>query len=537
VLFSLSSYLLELFFTFIPEDLCKQVQLQPSIFFWFSVIIMASTGPEKSFAAQSPAQTSFIGADEISLASPTHLDDNYELYKHGKDISTDPAELKRVLRKIDLRIIPILFFTYMLQYLDKNSINFSSVYGLQKGTHLKGQDYSWLGTYTPLIQCPTPSKTMLIFFVGSIFYFGYLFAQFPSGYLLQRLPIGKFLSLATIAWGIILITTPACTSFAGIATNRFLLGALEATVNPGFVLLMSMWYTNAEQPLRLEIYYCTNGIATMFGGLIGYAVGHITTGLPKWMYVFLIFGSISITWGIMSLLVLPDLPSTAKFLTEHERLIAVNRVSTNRQGVKNHHFQKYQMIQTIKDPKTWILFIMATGAQVPNAALTSFTSIIVGSFGFDTLGTQYLQIPGGAVQFLALLAGGYVCTRWPTNTRCWTMIFANTVCILGAGLLVGLPDSSKWGRLVALWLCYFQGLGFSMSLTMVSSNVAGYTKKQLTCAVLFTGYCVGNIVGPQTFIASEAREFLPPFSFPFKFYLFYISSLYLLSLSIAWFNV
>lgn len=43
-----------------------------------------------------------------------------------------------------------------------------------------------------------------------------------------------------------------------------------------------------------------------------------------------------------------------------------------------------------------------------------------------------------------------------------------------------------------------------MSLTMVSSNIAGSTKKQLTAAVLFTGYCVGNIIGPQTFISSEA---------------------------------
>ncbi|PQE15637.1 MFS transporter protein [Rutstroemia sp. NJR-2017a BBW] len=382
--------------------------------------------------------------------------------------------------------MPILFVTYMLQYLDKNSLNFSSVYGLQKGTHLEGQDYSWL---------------------GSIFYFGYLFFQFPSGYLLQRLPIGKFLSLTTIAWGVVLITTPACTSFGGIATNRFILGALEAAVNPGFVLLMSMWYTSAEQPLRLETYYCTNGIATMFGGLIGYAVGHITTGLAKWMYVFLIFGSISIFWGIVSLLVLPDLPSTAKFLTPHERLIAVSRVASNRQGVKNHRFQSYQAWQTLRDPKTWILFIMAVGAQVPNSALTSFTSIIVGSFGFDTLGTQYLQIPGGAVQFLALIAGGYICTKFPRNSRCITMIVANSICIIGSGLLVGLPRSNKWGRLVALWLCYFQGLGFSMSLTMVSSNVAGYTKKQLTGAVLFTGYCVGNIIGPQTFIASEAPAY------------------------------
>ena len=87
------------------------------------------------------------------------------------------------------------------------------------------------------------------------------------------------------------------------------------------------------------------------------------------------------------------------------------------------------------------------------------------------------------------------------------MIFANLTCILGAALLVGLPDSNKWGRLVALWLCYFQGLGFSMSLIVVSSNIAGYTKKQVTGALLFTGYCVGNIIGPQTFKSSEAPSY------------------------------
>lgn len=240
------------------------------------------------------------------------------------------------------------------------------------------------------------------------------------------------------------MTTPACNSFAGIATNRFFLGLTEATVNPAFVLIMSIWYTSSEQPLRLESYYCTNGIATMFGGLIGYAVGHITTGLARWMYVFIIFGAISVAWGVVSLLILPDLPATAKFLGEREKAICVDRVARNKQGVKNHHFRRYQAVQCARDPKTWILFVMATGAQVPNSALTSFTSIIVGSFGFDTLGTQYLQIPGGAVQFLALIFGGWVCTRWP-QVRCITMIVANSICIVGAGLLVGLPDDNKVG--------------------------------------------------------------------------------------------
>ncbi|KAI9655613.1 MAG: hypothetical protein M1821_005407 [Bathelium mastoideum] len=418
--------------------------------------------------------------------SSADVDDSYELYKRHADDEVDDAEAKRVLRKIDLRIVPILFVTYLLQYLDKNGINYAEVYGLNQGTRLHGQDYSWL---------------------SSIFYFGYLFAQYPAGYLMQRLPIAKVLGVTTLIWGIILMTTPACTNFAGIATNRFLLGAVEAAINPGFVLIMSMWYTAAEQPLRLEAYYCTNGVSTMFGGLIGYAVGHIKTGLAKWMYVFIIFGSCSIAWGIVSLLVLPDLPATAKFLSERERAVAVERVAGNRQGIKNHHFKKHQAWQAFYDPKSWILFVMAIGAQIPNPAITSFTSIIVGSFGFDTLGTQYLQIPGGAIQFLSLLIGGFVCTRWPNNSRCITMIVANTICIIGAALLVGLPDSNKWGRLVALWLCFFQGLGFSMSLTMISSNVAGYTKKQLTGALVFVGYCIGNIVGPQAFKSSQAPRY------------------------------
>jgi MFS family permease len=100
---------------------------------------------------------------------------------------------------------------------------------------------------------------------------------------LQKLPVGKFLSVTTIGknpncapktenvlmeivWGGLLMTTPACHNFAGIAINRFLLGMVEAVVTPGFVLMMGMWYTTEEQPLRLEAWYCTNGIATMFGG-------------------------------------------------------------------------------------------------------------------------------------------------------------------------------------------------------------------------------------------------------------------------------
>lgn len=93
------------------------------------------------------------------------------------------------------------------------------------------------------------------------------------------------------------------------------------------------------------------------------------------MYVFLIFGAVSITVGIFALWLLPDLPSTAKFLNERERAIAIERVAVNRQGVKNHRFKWDQVGQAARDPKTWLLFFMAIGAQVPNSAITSVCTL------------------------------------------------------------------------------------------------------------------------------------------------------------------
>lgn len=136
---------------------------------------------KKTDIAKGPSAPAFesepLPSEETLRASSRDMDVTYEIYRGQDATLLDPHEARRVLRKIDIRILPLLATIYMLQYLDKSSINFASVYGLQKGTHLHGQDYSWL---------------------SSIFYFGYLIAQYPAGYCLQRLPIGKFIGAATI---------------------------------------------------------------------------------------------------------------------------------------------------------------------------------------------------------------------------------------------------------------------------------------------------------------------------------------------------
>ena|SRR5690242_3795940 len=97
---------------------------------------MASYTKEADIIQHTPA---------VSSEASSQFDDTYEAYKNNQNADIDPAEAKQTLRKIDFHIVPILFFTYLLQYLDKNGINYASAFGLQEGTNLKGQDYSWLG--------------------------------------------------------------------------------------------------------------------------------------------------------------------------------------------------------------------------------------------------------------------------------------------------------------------------------------------------------------------------------------------------------
>ena len=94
----------------------------------------------------SPSSVSSVPGVSDRPITDSALDDNYNLYKQSGDALDSTGEAKKVLRKVDRRIVPILFLIYLLQYLDKNGINYASVYGLEKGTNLHGQDYSWLGS-------------------------------------------------------------------------------------------------------------------------------------------------------------------------------------------------------------------------------------------------------------------------------------------------------------------------------------------------------------------------------------------------------
>ncbi|KAF5856606.1 hypothetical protein ETB97_007106 [Aspergillus alliaceus] len=128
----------------------------------------------------------------------------------GEDYAfTDLREDRKLLRKVDWRILPIMFLKYFLQFLDKISLNYANVMGLQNDLNMCGIDFSRLAT---------------------AFFLAYAIAEIPQDILLQKFPIAKVLGLNVFLWGVILCCSAAARNFAGLIALRALLGTLEAVI-------------------------------------------------------------------------------------------------------------------------------------------------------------------------------------------------------------------------------------------------------------------------------------------------------------------
>jgi MFS family permease len=287
--------------------------------------------------------------------------------------------------------------------------------------------------------------------------------------------------------------TATCSSFAGLATVRFLLGMFEATISPGFVAITGIWWTRQEQASRSAIWISFLGFFGTIGGLITFGIGHIEGSLSTWKLIYLILGAFTIIWGVLFLLVVPDNPATTKWLSEEERVVAIQRVVENKTGTKTRTFVKEQVWEAFTDPKILLLALISFVNALASGGL-SFGSIIIKGFGFNSLQTSLMNMPLSFLQAVFTLLGGWAQTKLP-NARLIVGSVAMIPPIIGTVLINKLDVDNKWGRLVGVWLLAGYPTGFMVLLGLLATNVAGSTKKSMASAMVFVMYCVGQIVG------------------------------------------
>lgn len=257
---------------------------------------------------------------------------------------------RKLLRQVDLRLLPLCVLMYILNYLDRNNLaaaRFAGTPSLEQALNMD-PDGS---------QFPT---------AVSILFVGYILMQIPSNLFLNK--IGKpalYLPTVMVAWGIISAATGAVQSYGGLLAIRFILGFVEAAYFPGVLFFLSSWYTRKELAFRTALLYSGSLISGAFSGLIAAGITNGldgARGITAWRWLFIIEGAITVAIALMAFFILPNFPRTTTWLTEQERQLAVWRLQED-VGVDDWVSSEKQtfwqgFVQAFKDGKTYVLMLL-----------------------------------------------------------------------------------------------------------------------------------------------------------------------------------
>ncbi|KAF3479865.1 uncharacterized protein GIQ15_06841 [Arthroderma uncinatum] len=196
----------------------------------------------------------------------------------------------------------------------------------------------------------------------------------------------------------------------------------------------------------------------------------------------------------------------ARFLTDEEKYHAVKRLAENKTGIVNKSWKWNQAMEAILDPKTWIIFLFNVAINIPNGGLITFGGILIKDLGFSPIQASLLNMPTGVMSTLSALMFSSLAARW-VNRRCLVTMLASAVPIIGSIIVYSLKSTNIPGQIVGLYFLYTYFGPYVVGISIAQANTAGHTKKNVQYSILYIGYAVGNLIGPQTFRESQAPEY------------------------------
>jgi hypothetical protein len=207
---------------------------------------------------------------------------------------------------------------------------------------------------------------------------------------------------------------------------------------------------------------------------------------------------------------LPDSPTKAKCFSEEDKLLLVERVRGNDQGIKNPKWVKSQFIEAITDPFCWMLFSLTVLNTLVVGGIGTFGSLLINkAFGFNVKQSQLLGMPQGVFVSGLILGSTWLVHRY--NQTClvlFGLVIPNLVCTI---VLITVPPSptTKGGLLVAYYFMQCYQAQNPIIFSLLSRNVAGQTKKVAGYTMAFLGWAGGNAISSQLFQSQWAPRYIP----------------------------
>ncbi|KAF5703630.1 allantoate permease [Fusarium mundagurra] len=206
----------------------------------------------------------------------------------------------------------------------------------------------------------------------------------------------------------------------------------------------------------MGFWYSSAGAVNLVSPLINYGLGSIKGSIFGWRILSIFASVISLLWSLVVYALLPDLPVTAKRLTEDERALAILHLRKNNTGFEKTRLKPRQIWETLARYQLWSLCLLGMLCSTATSAANTFSSLVFKGLGFSVFHTLLLNIPLGAISIFTIVGSGWLGRTFP-NVRHHIYTIAYLPVITGCVLLWQLPASQTAGRIVGIYLVSFFG--------------------------------------------------------------------------------
>ncbi|KAI8664497.1 hypothetical protein NCS55_00958800 [Fusarium keratoplasticum] len=373
--------------------------------------------PEVDFDRQGSNEKSSVAAPIYSSTEEPSREQHFKVVARGDPLSSSDdvqgeitgyddslmraraalssAEEKKLLKRIDWHLIPLLAIMYMVKTIDASNVSNARI--MDRGT-----------PRNIMIELSvTPDQYN---FVTAAYYIPYILAETPSNLLVKYLKPSVWQARIMISWGIVLCCHAAVTNAGGLYTVRAFLGLFEAGLWPGILLQLCYWYRPDEMASRIVLVTLLGNFSAVISGVLSFAFDGVhARGLSGWKWLILTEGVFTIILGIIVYLVLPDFPNTARWMSQAEKDFIQARLPINAPRAAEKDFDWTEFWQTLKDPKLWLFLLCWAFCTIGTTGLQFYQPTVIANLGFTTIAqAQLLNIPPAIFACVLTIVFGWV---------------------------------------------------------------------------------------------------------------------------------
>ncbi|CUS12088.1 unnamed protein product [Tuber aestivum] len=399
---------------------------------------------------------------------------------------------RRLLAKIDLRLIPFITILYILAFLDRVNISNAVIFGLGEDLNLGGLEYN---------------TALTIFFVP------YILFEIPSNLLMKKLRPHLWLSLCMFLFGLVTCLQGFVQNYSGLLATRFFLGAFEAGMVPGCFYLIAMWYKREEAQKRCSFFFSATILAGAFGGLLASAIGKMDgmQGFRGWRWIFILEGALTCAISFFCYFLITDFPEEALFLTEDEReFVRARLLADVGDSGRETHIGIRDILDVFKD------FVPGYGQPTCSSQQRNprtnllvgyayFAPTILKDLGYSAIQTQLRSVPPWICAFAFAMTIAAVSDH--LKHRFAFAVLPIFLAISGFSILLTVHDNVK----VQYTALFLVAMGCYSAVPVVACwfnlNLGGHRRRAVGSAWQVGFGNLGGIISTYSFITKDAPRY------------------------------